>query len=83
MLQQIQYYIEKSSLIDIPQDTPTSTLKLWTGVNANDPTSISLINGTVYLQQTATGTLQALTSGKVTVSNLTFTRRANVPSTIR
>ena len=32
LLQQIQYYIEKSSLIDIPQDTPTSTLKLWTGV---------------------------------------------------
>ena len=80
LLQQIQYYIEKSSLIDIPQDTPTSTLKLWTGVNAQDPTSITLASGTVYLQQTATGTLQALSSNKVTVSNLTFTRRANAPS---
>jgi len=80
LLQQIQYYIEKSSLIDIPQDTPTSTLKLWTGVNAQDPTSITLASGTVYLRQTATGTLQALTSNKVTVSNLTFTRRANAPS---
>ncbi len=80
LLQQMQYYIEKSSLIDIPQDTPTSTLKLWTGINANDPTYITLASGTVYLQQTATGTLQALTSNKVTVSNLTFTRRANAPS---
>jgi prepilin-type N-terminal cleavage/methylation domain-containing protein len=80
LLQQIQYYIEKSSLIDIPQDTPTSTLKLWTGVNAQDPTYITLASGTVYLQQTATGTLQALTSNKVMVSGLTFTRRANAPS---
>ena len=80
LLQQIQYYIEKSSLIDIPQDTPTSTLKLWTGVDAQDPTYITLTSGVVYLQQTATGTPQALTSNKVTVSNLTFTRRANAPS---
>jgi type II secretory pathway pseudopilin PulG len=80
LLQQIQYYIEGSSLVDIPQDTPTSTLKLWTGVAAQDPTYITIASGTVYLEQTATGTLQALTSNKVTVSNLIFTRRANVPS---
>jgi len=79
LLQQIQYYIEKSSLVNIPQDTPTSTLKLWTGVNAQDPTYITLQGGVVYLQQTATGMLQALTSNKVTVSNLTFTKRVNLP----
>ncbi len=80
LLQKIQYYVEQSSLIDIPQDTPTSTLKLYTGVDAQDPTYISLQNGTVYLQQTATGTPQALTSNRVTVSDLTFTKRANAPS---
>ena len=79
LLQQIQYYVERSSLIDIPQDTPTGTLKLWLGVNAQDPMFITLSGGTVYLRQTATGTLQALTSNKVTVSGLTFTRRANPP----
>lgn len=79
LLQQAQYYIGKSSLVDIPQDTPTSTLKLYTGVNAQDPTFITLSGGIVYLQQTATGSLQALTSNRVTVSNLLFTRRANAP----
>lgn len=79
LLQQVQYYIEKSSLVDMPQDAPTSTLKIYTGVNAQDPTYITLQNGTVYLQQTATGTLQPLTSNRVTVSNLAFTRRVNPP----
>lgn len=80
LLQQVQYYISRSSLVDIPQDTPTSTLRLLTGIAAQDPTYITLASGTVYLQQTATGTLQALTSNKLTVSDLTFTRRANVPA---
>jgi type II secretory pathway component PulJ len=82
LLQKLQYYIEGSSLVDIPQDTATSTLKLYTGVNAQDPTYIflSTSTGIVYLQQTATGTPQALTSNRVTVSNLTFTRRANAPA---
>ncbi len=79
LLQQVQYYVERSSLVDIPQDGATSTLKLVMGINAQDPTYLTLNNGTVYLQQTATGTPQALTSAKVSVSNLSFTRRANPP----
>ena len=79
LLQQVQYYVERASLVDIPQDTPTSTLKLFLGVNSQDPTYLTLTGGTVYLQQTATGTPQALTSSKVTVSSLAFTRRANPP----
>jgi type II secretory pathway pseudopilin PulG len=78
-LQEVQYYVERASLVDMPQDTATTTLKLWLGVNSQDPTFIKLSSGTLYLQQTATGTLQALTSNKVTVSNLAFTRRANPP----
>lgn len=79
LLQQVQYYVEHASLVDIPQDVATTTLKLWLGVNSEDPTYLTLSNGIVYLQQTATGTLQAMTSNRVTVSNLTFTRRANPP----
>jgi prepilin-type N-terminal cleavage/methylation domain-containing protein len=79
LLQRVQYYVENASLVDVPQDTPTATLKLYLGVNAQDPTYLTLASGTVYLQQTATGTLQALTSNRVIVSNLSFTRRANPP----
>jgi type II secretory pathway pseudopilin PulG len=79
LLQQVQYYVERSSLVDMPADAPTSTLKLYLGVNSQDPMFMTLASGTVYLQQTATGTLQALTSNKVAVSNLTFTRHANPP----
>jgi prepilin-type N-terminal cleavage/methylation domain-containing protein len=79
LLQQLQYYVSQSSLIDMPQDISTTTLKLWLGTNTLDPTYITLQNGTVYLQQTAGGTLQPLTSNKVTVSGLSFTRHANPP----
>jgi hypothetical protein len=44
-----------------------------------DPSYITLASGTVYLQQPSGGTLQPLTSNKVYVSNLLFTRRTNPP----
>jgi hypothetical protein len=80
LLQQIQYYIQNSSMIDIPVNTPTSTLKLFTGVNSQDPLYIILSNGTVYIQKTTTGTPQPLSSNKVSVSNLTFVKHSNIPS---
>ncbi len=79
LLQQVQYYVSRASLVDIPQDSPTTTLKLYLGLNANDPTYIKVQSGTVYLQQTNTGTLSPLSSSRVTVAGLTFTRRANAP----
>lgn len=79
LLQKLEYYVQTASLIQIPQDTATATLQLYMASSSADPTYITLASGTVYLQQTATGTLQALTSNKVTVSNLSFTRRANPP----
>src|SRR5579862_2067724 len=62
LLQQIQYYVEASSLVEIPTDTATTTLKLRMPNPAIDPTYITVSNGTMYIQQTATGTLQALSS---------------------
>ncbi|MDE2019473.1 MAG: hypothetical protein KGJ13_03940, partial [Patescibacteria group bacterium] len=79
LLQELQYYIGRASLISIPQDTPTTTLELRMPDLAEDPTWITLQNGTLYLQQTASGTPQPLSSDKVTVSDLSFIRRANTP----
>lgn len=79
LLQKLQYYIGTASLVDISTSTPTSTLKLYVASSSLDPTLITLASGTVYLQQPSGGSLQALTSNKVTVSNLSFQRRSNPP----
>ncbi len=78
LLQQIEQLTERSSLIELPQDTATTTLRLRMPASAEDPTYLTLSNGVVYLQQ-GTSTENALTSNKVTVSSLTFTKRSNPP----
>jgi competence protein ComGC len=80
LLQQIQYYVERSSLIELSQDTATTTLKLRMAAASEDPTYIYSSSSIVYLQQTATGTAQALTNSKVSVSSLIFTKHSNAPS---
>jgi prepilin-type N-terminal cleavage/methylation domain-containing protein len=79
LLEKLQYYVESASIIQIPQDTPTSTLTLYMASSSLDPTYITLATGTVYLQQSTSGPLQALSSNRVAISNLSFTRRANPP----
>ena len=79
LLQKLQYSIETAGLVDIPTSTPTSTLTLRMTSSSTDPTFISLASGTVYLQQSSGGALQPLTSNKVSVTNLSFQRRANPP----
>src|SRR5438105_4587079 len=44
LLQTVQYYIERSSLVDIPAGVATSTLKLRMSSSTEDPTIISLAN---------------------------------------
>lgn len=80
LLQQLQYYIQTARLVNIPQDAATGTLTLAETVASSslDPTVINLSSGTVYLTQGTGGTAQALTSNKVTVSNLSFTRHYNI-----
>lgn len=80
LLQQIQYYVQTSSLVDMPQDTPTTTLKLRMAASSSDPTYIYLSGSTVYLKLTDAGAPQALNSSKVNVSSLSFTKRSNSPS---
>ncbi len=79
LLGKLQYYVETASLVNIPTSTTTSTLQLFMASSSADPTFITLASGTVYLQQSVGGPLQALTSNKVSVSNLSFVRRANPP----
>lgn len=79
LLDTIQYYVQSASLVDLPSDTATTTLKLRMSSSTIDPTYIYLSDGVVYLQQTDAGSVAALTSNRVLVSNLAFTKRANVP----
>lgn len=78
LLQQVQYYVESARLVDMTQDVATGTLTVREFYLAQDPTIMKLATGTVYLQQGIGGSLQALTSNKVVVSNLSFVRHYNL-----
>lgn len=78
LLQKLQYYVQAASIIDTPTSTATSTLKFDVASSSLDPSYITLASGTVYLQQNG-GALQPLTSNRVKVTNLAFTRQANPP----
>ena len=78
LLQKIQYYVELSNFVSSTPNVPTSVLTLRMPSSSIDPTVISSASGTAYLQQ-AGGALQPLTSNKVVVSNLLFTRETNPP----
>lgn len=79
LLQQIQNYVANASLVSIPMNTPTSTLVLRMSSPSDDPTTITLANGTVYVKQ-GSGAAEPLTSNRVVISNLKFTRHANPPA---
>jgi prepilin-type N-terminal cleavage/methylation domain-containing protein len=79
LLQKLQYYIQTASIIDMPTSTSPSTLTFDVASSSLDPSYITLASGTVYLQQSSGGALQALTSNRVKVTSLSFTRKANPP----
>jgi hypothetical protein len=81
LLQQVQYYVQNAALVDIPVDTPTSTLVLRMSSSTQDPTTITLATSTgiVYIQE-GSNAPQPLTSGRVAIANLTFVRHANPPA---
>ncbi len=80
LLQQIQFQVQQSSLIQMSPDTSSTTLELRMAASSSDPTYFTVsASGTVYLQQ-GSGALQALTSPKVAVTNLSFTKRSNPPA---
>ncbi len=78
LLQQVQYYVQSARLVDMPLDASATTLKLREANSSLDPTFITLTAGTVYLTQGQNGVPQPLTSGKVVVSSISFTRHYNL-----
>lgn len=79
LLQTVQYYVSHSSLIDLAADSPTSTLYLRMSDPSIDPTYIYASGTAAYIQQ-GTAAAQPLTSSKVNLSGLTFTKRSNPPA---
>lgn len=77
LLQTLERYIGQSSLVEMDPDTPSSTLKLRMPVSQTDPTYIYLSGERVYVKETDGGEPQPLTSDKVRVTNLSFTKRFN------
>lgn len=78
LLQNLQYYIERSSQVDITADAATTSLRLRMPEASQDPVIFNLSGNAITLQVGA-GAASALTSGKVKVNNLSFVRRTNVP----
>jgi hypothetical protein len=78
LLQTVQYYVERSSEIELAADTATSTLKLRMASSTEDPVIIAL-SGTAVTLQKAGGVTTTLTSSKVNVTSLQFTLRRNPP----
>ncbi len=85
ILQQIQYYVSGARLIDMTQDLSTSTLVVRPVSGSGNPTTIALqpagsaaTSGAMALQQGVNGAWQLLTSDKVSVSHVSFTRHYNL-----
>ena len=85
--QTIQRMVKEASVIDIPAGISTSSLKLRTSSFSTDPTCIYLSSGTIKIAQGAypagsencTSTSTDLTSSKVIVDNLVFTKLTSYP----
>lgn len=76
LLQTIQYYVERSSLVEMDADSTSNTLRLRMSAASEDPTIISLSGNAVQIQIGSAGP-QTITSNKVEVSDLAFTKRSN------
>ena len=81
LLQIIQRYVETSSLVDMPSNIPTSTLTLRMSSSTLDPTKIffNVASGTISIQEGPTDFPHQLTSPKVTIPSLQFTKYSNPP----
>jgi competence protein ComGC len=80
LLQQIQYYVEQSSLVELDRDSSTSTLKLRMSASSTDPTYLYLSNDTAYVKRTDAGLAVPLTTNKVKVTAFNFTKHSNPPA---
>lgn len=79
VLQTLQYYVERSSLVEAPVNTASSSIKLRMSASSEDPTII-FASGTTIYAKVGTGESLPLTSNRVSVSNMTFIKKSNPPA---
>ncbi|MBI5220627.1 MAG: hypothetical protein HY978_02185 [Candidatus Liptonbacteria bacterium] len=80
LLQAIQRHVERSSLVELDAGVATTSLKLRMASSTEDPTYIYLTGTTLYLKQTDNGTPEPLTSDRVSVSGVSFTKYSQAPA---
>jgi competence protein ComGC len=80
LIQQLQYYIESAHLVDMTQDVASTTLTLRESTSSLDPTTFTLSGGTLEVQQGAASLPAPLSSSKVNISSVSFTRHYNYNS---
>lgn len=76
LLQTIQYHVERSSVVEIEADTPTDTLTLRMPSEAEGQVVIGL-NGTAVEVEVGGDPAETITSPRVEVSDLVFTKHSN------
>lgn len=79
VLQTLQYYVERSSLIEADVNMASSSVKLRMTATAEDPTLIFSSGTTLYIK-VGSGDILPLTSQRVSVSGVTFTKKSNPPA---
>jgi type II secretory pathway pseudopilin PulG len=75
LLQTIQYYVERSSFIDIVPDIETSQLTLRMSTSTEDTVYVYIEDDRVTMESSEGA--RYITSPKVKASNIAFTRRTN------
>ncbi|MBI3825619.1 MAG: type II secretion system protein [Candidatus Rokubacteria bacterium] len=89
VMQTVQRLVRDASIIELPANASTSTLKLRMRSATIDPTCITVTNGTAYLMQGNDGvnkqscwnaSSSPLTDSKVVVNTLNFVKNSNPPA---
>lgn len=78
VLQALQYYVERSSVIETDSFSATTTIKLRMTNTLEDPTLV-YASGTQIFSKVGADPAQALTSNKVTISNFSMAKKSNAP----
>jgi hypothetical protein len=76
VLQTIQHYIERSSMVSTTVDEATPTLVLRMSSSTEDPVVINM-NGSAIQLKIGSDAAQNITSSRIEISGLSFTRRSN------
>lgn len=76
VLQTIQYYVERSSMVSTTVDATSTALILRMSSTTEDPVIIDT-NGAAVQLKVGNGAAQTITSDKVEISDLVFIRRSN------